>query len=136
MLGYKSQNFFEGIKINMPYLQLEKIRIPRNLKIRFKYSAPPPVRNYNPKKKKLPPTQRVLRPVFEEGPPEGADTEKPARYPKIIKNEKMAKTNKKTRANFGEVRLSEEWYSNLFRSLLWYINLYPFFELLARDDPS
>jgi hypothetical protein len=48
----------------------------------------------------------------------------------------MAKTNKKTRANFGEVRLSEEWYSNLFRSLLWYINLYPFFELLARDDPS
>jgi hypothetical protein len=53
MLGYKSQNFFEGIKINMPYLQLEKIRIPRNLKIRFKYSAPPPVRNYNPKKKKI-----------------------------------------------------------------------------------
>jgi hypothetical protein len=29
-------------------------------------------------------TQRVLRPVFEEGPPEGGDTDKPARYPKII----------------------------------------------------
>jgi hypothetical protein len=63
----------EGIKIKIPYLQLEKIRTPRNLKIRFKYhSAPPPVGNHNRKKihpHKRPFAQSLRRGLPKEGTP-------------------------------------------------------------------